>query len=421
MNHDAAAHPDSPVHGPARDFVTDYATRSEEFRPSPVRAVFETALDPSVVSLAGGNPDLSLLPGGSIAELASSLLSERGPEILQYGSGAGTESLRALVVELMAQRGSTVTQAEVQPLAGSQAGLDLVTKLYCNPGDVVLAEGPTYVGALGVFGSYEVEVRHVDIDSDGLDPDAVAAALDAARAEGRRVPFLYTVPTYQNPTGVTLSVERRRALVEVCASHGVLIIEDDPYGMLGFDRSGSTASTGDSPATLHSMAPEHVIHLGSASKIFSPGLRVGWAIAPAAVRARMQIAAEAVLIHPSVLSQELAVAWLGSEQWPSVLDRTVALYRERAEATTAALTQHLGDRAEWTEPTGGFFTWVRFPGIELGDVLRRGIEHGVVIVPGAACYADGRSSDAVRIAYSGVSPERAAEGVRRLAAAIPAH
>lgn len=392
--------------------MTGFADRASEFRPSPVRAVFETALDPAVVSLAGGNPDLSLLPGGSIADLASSLLADRGPEILQYGSGAGTESLRALVVELMARGGSAITQAEVQPLAGSQAGLDLVTKLYCNPRDVVLAEGPTYVGALGVFGSYEVEVRHVDIDQEGLDPDEVARALDQLAAEGRRVPFLYTVPTHQNPTGVTLPAERRRALVEVCASRGVLVVEDDPYGMLGFDRSAAAAPT------LHSLDPENVIHLGSASKIFSPGLRVGWAVAPAQVRARMQIAAEAVLIHPSVLSQELTVAWLGSPQWPVVLDETIALYRERAEAATAALAAHLGDRAEWTEPSGGFFTWVRFPGTELGDILRRGIAEGVVIVPGAACYADGRSSDAVRVAYSGVSPERIDEGIRRLTAAV---
>lgn len=392
---------------------TGFATRSEEFRPSPVRAVFETALDPSVVSLAGGNPDLSTLPEGSVAQLASSLLQERGTEILQYGSGAGTDGLRELVVELMARRGSTITPGEVQPLAGSQAGLDLVAKLYCNPGDVILAEGPTYVGALGVFGSYEVQVRHVDIDRDGLDPEAVAYAIDNARAQGHRVPFVYTVPTHQNPTGVTLSPERRRGLVEVCAARGVMIIEDDPYGLLDFDRTTGPV------ATLHSMAPDHVIHLGSASKIFSPGLRVGWAVAPAHVRSRMQIAAEAVLIHPSVLSQELVVAWLGSPQWATVLDRSVALYRERAQATTAALREHLGDRAEWTDPQGGFFTWVRFPGVELGDILTRGIQEGVVIVPGAACYADGRSSDAVRVAYSGVSPERVAEGIRRLARAVP--
>lgn len=392
--------------------MTAFAKRAEEFRPSPVRAVFETAMDPSVVSLAGGNPDLSLLPGGSIGTLAATLLADRGPEVLQYGSGAGTEAFRALVVNLMRSRGSQVTEDQVQPLAGSQAGLDLVTKLYCNPGDVVLAEGPTYVGALGVFGSYEVEVRHVDIDGEGLNPDDVAAALDTLAREGRRVPFLYTVPTFQNPTGVSLSTERRRALVEVCAARDVMILEDDPYGLLAFDRGADPAPM------LHSLAPDHVIHLGSASKIFSPGLRVGWAVAPGSVRARMQIAAEAVLIHPSVLSQELAVAWLGSPKWPKVLDRTVALYAERAAAVTGALAEHLGDRAEWTDPTGGFFTWVRIPGADLNDVLGRGIQEGVVIVPGAACYADGRSSDAVRVAFSGVTPERAREGIRRLASAV---
>lgn len=402
--------PPDPIHP-----LLGFASRAGEFRPSPVRAVFETAMDPSVISLAGGNPDLSLLPTDLLAERAASLLGQRGPEILQYGSGAGIESLRALVVDLMAQRGSTVRDQEVQPLAGSQAGLDLVTKLYCNPGDVVLAEGPTYVGALGVFGSYEAEVRHVPVDQDGLDPQHVADAADALAAEGRRVAFLYTVPTYQNPTGVTLSEERRRALVEVCAVRGVLVVEDDPYGLLGFDRSAPALPT------LHSLAPEHVIHLGSTSKIFSPGLRVGWAVAPAQVRARMQVAAEAVLIRPSVLSQELAVDWLSSPEWPKVLDQTVVLYRERARATTAALTEHFAGCAEWTEPTGGFFTWVRFPGTDQSEILIRGIREGVVVVPGAACYAAPNApSDAVRIAFSGVEPAEIAEGVARLARALPA-
>lgn len=390
----------------------EFASRAAEFRPSPVRAVFETAMDPSVVSLAGGNPDLSGLPGEDIGTLAASLLSERAGEILQYGSGAGTTPLKNLIVQLMARGGSEITTADILPTTGSQAGLDLVTKLYCNPGDVVLAEGPTYVGALGVFGAYEVDVRHAEVDEQGMDPQIVAEMLDALAAEGRRVPFVYVIPSFQNPTGVTMPEERRRELVRVCAERGVLIVEDDPYALLSFDRSGPLPS-------MHGMDPENVIHLGSFSKVFAPGLRVGWMVAPPAVRGRLQIAAESVVIHPSNLAQSLVTAWVGSDRWGTILDQTVELYRERWEAMNAALEEFLGDRATWTVPTGGFFTWVTVPGLsESGDVLQNAIGKGVVLVPGSACYADARPSDAVRLAFSGVSPARIHEGVKRVAEAL---
>ncbi|GAA2120501.1 PLP-dependent aminotransferase family protein [Kocuria atrinae] len=387
----------------------EFASRAAEFRPSPVRAVFETAMDPSVVSLAGGNPDLSVLPGGDIGALASSLLAERGGEILQYGSGAGTTPLRDLVVQLMSRGGSDITSADVLPTTGSQAGLDLVTKLYCNPGDVILAEGPTYVGALGVFGAYEVDVRHVEVDEHGLDPQRVATALEQLAAEGKRVPFVYVIPSFQNPTGVTMPAERRRELVRVCAKRDVMIVEDDPYPLLSFDRSGPLPS-------MHGMDPEHVIHLGSFSKIFAPGLRVGWLVAPPEVRGRLQIAAESVVIHPSNLAQSLVTSWVGSEQWEPALDRAVEFYRERWQAMKAALEEFMPEHASWTEPTGGFFTWVTVPGLaDKDDLLRDAIEQGVVLVPGSACYSDGRSSDAVRLAFSGVSPVRIREGVKRFA------
>ncbi len=241
----------------------EFASRAAEFRPSPVRAVFETAMDPSVVSLAGGNPDLSVLPAGTSA-LGILLLAERAGEILQYGSGAGTTPLRDLVVHLMSRGGSDITAADVLPTTGSQAGLDLVTKLFCNPGDVILAEGPTYVGALGVFGAYEVDVRHVELDDHGLDPEHVATALDELAAEGKRVPFVYVIPSFQNPTGVTMPAERRRELVRVCAERDVMIVEDDPYALLSFDRSGPLPS-------MHGMDPEHVIHLAASRRSLPRG------------------------------------------------------------------------------------------------------------------------------------------------------
>ena len=308
----------------------------------------------------------------------------------------------------MRLQGAETTPDTIQITAGSQAGLDLVTKLFCDPGDVVVAEGPTYVGALGVFGSYEVEVAHVDVDDDGLDPEAVAGRIDGLRAAGRSVKFVYTIPNFHNPTGVTLTEARRRRLVEVCAERGVLILEDDPYALLGFDRAHRLPS-------LYSLDPGTVIHLGSFSKIFSPGLRVGWIAAAPAVRARLQIAAEAVTIHPSVLGQELAAEYVASEHWRPALDRAVDLYRARCAAMMTALERFMPEGVRWTRPAGGFFTWLDLdPALDHGDLLGRAIGHGVVLVPGGACYADGRASTSLRLAYSAASPEDITEGVRRV-------
>lgn len=397
---------------PRPGHASHFAHRSEEFRPSPVRAVFEIAMRPGMISLAGGNPDTTVLPHEVIAGMAARILAERGPEVLQYGSGAGVQRLPRLVCELMGLQGADVTPDRIQVTAGSQAGLDLVTKLFCDPGDVVVAEGPTYVGALGVFGSYEVDVRHVDVDDDGVDPEAVAELIDALRAAGRTVKLVYTIPFFHNPTGVTLPESRRRRLVEVCAERGVLILEDDPYGLLGFDRAHRLPS-------LYSLAPDTVIHLGSFSKIFSPGLRVGWIAAAPTVRARLQLAAEAVTIHPSVLSQELAAEYVGSEHWRPALDLAVSRYAARCAAMLAALETHMPEGVRWTRPAGGFFTWLDLDPARPGDageadLLRRAVEHGVVLVPGAACYADGRPSTSLRLAYPSASEEDIAEGVRRL-------
>ncbi|WP_144802591.1 aminotransferase-like domain-containing protein [Kocuria rhizophila] len=391
--------------------MSGFASRADEFRPSPVRAVFEVARDPSVVSLAGGNPDLSVLPADAVGDVASLLLRGHAGEVLQYGSGAGMDGLRELVVKLMARGGSTVTGADILPTTGSQAGLDLVTKLYCNPGDVIVAEGPTYVGALGVFGAYEVDVHHVEMDHDGMQPEAVARALDELAAQGRRVPFVYAIPSFQNPTGVTMPEERRRELVEVCAQRDVMIVEDDPYALLAFDRSEPLPS-------MHGMDPEHVIHLGSFSKIFAPGLRVGWMAAPPEVRGRLQIAAESVVIHPSNLAQSLVTSWVGSEHWEPALDRAVELYKERWTAMEEALTEYMPDSASWTTPSGGFFTWVTAEELRGKDILAEAIAHGVVLVPGSASYMDGRESNAARLAFSGVAPARIREGVKRFAEAL---
>lgn len=404
-----------PGAGPARPRGQEgfrYARRERELRPSPVRAVFELALDPRFVSLAGGNPDTALLPHQEIAEISSRLLSERGAEILQYGSGAGIGALTEVIGGLMGAQGARVSSSELLITTGSQMGIDLATKLLCDPGDVVVAEGPTYVGAMGVLGAYEARLRQIPVDDDGMVPQALEETLEAVEREGGRVGYVYTIPHHQNPSGTTLSLPRREQVVEICARRGVPIVEDDPYAFVGFP--------GTEPLPcLYSLNPRGVVHLGSFSKIFSPGMRVGWLAAPPRVRDRLQIAGESVDIHPSVLAQEIVAAYVGTPSWQEHLGRLRRTYASRSRSLLSSLEAHAPHGVRWTVPRGGFFVWVSIEGVDPGaDILGAAIERELIIVPGSACFAGRPPSAGLRLAYSSSSAEVLEEGARRLSQLI---
>ncbi len=387
------------------------AARAAGFQPSPVRAVFDVSMQPGMISLAGGNPYLPALPVEGIADLARAVVAERGLEALQYGSGAGTEELQALICQVMELEGVTARPENIQVTAGSQMALELVTKLFCDPGDVVIAEGPTYVGALGVFEGFQAEVAHVAMDEHGVNPERLQEVIAGLKAAGKTIKFFYTIPNFNNPSGISLSPERRQRVVEVCRAEGVLIVEDNPYGLLSFEGSAAPA--------LHSLDPENVLYLGSFSKIFAPGLRVGWVVAPEDVRGRLQIASEATTICPSVLSQLLVENYISSFDWRGQIASYSSVYASRCRATLDALAAHMPDGTRWTTPTGGFFTWVTLSeGIDTEQVLAAAIDAGVVFVPGSAFYADGGGTNQLRIAFSFADEEQLTEGVRRLGEAI---
>lgn len=407
--------------------VQAFAQRAGGFRPSAVRDVFEVAMQPGIISLAGGNPDLELLPRAALAEFAARAVLDDGAEILQYGSGAGYEPLAELICDFMEVEGARPQVDEVQLTAGSQMGLDLATKLLVNPGDVIVTEGPTYTGALGTFAGYQAQIQHVPVDEDGMNPAALAETLAALQAAGHRVGFVYIIPNFQNPTGVSIPRERRAELLEICRRYGVVVVEDNPYGLLSFDQSRQPS--------LYSMDPDNVIYLGSFSKIFSPGVRVGWMVAPAPVRKFLQIAAEAVTICPSVLSQRLTFDYMQAGLWQPHLQRSSALYQERCQAVLQALEEYMPAGTRWTTPAGGFFTWVTLPEDVVPTTteafLQPAIDHGVVFVPGSAFYeqhtpagmpqpSTAYGSHELRIAYSALPPEELAVGVQRLAQTLTA-
>lgn len=387
-----------------------YSERTHHMKASAIRALFAVANRPEVVSLAGGMPFLDGLPLEHIAETSARLIRDHGTSALQYGSGQGTPELREQIVEVMAHEAINAHADDVVVTTGSQQALDLVTRIFIDPGDVIVAEAPSYVGALGVFNAAQGEVVHVPMDDDGLIPEALDDTLTRLAASGRRAKFIYTVPNFHNPGGMTLSLERRPRIVEIAKKHGVLILEDNPYGLLGFD-------TDPLPA-LHSFAPDHVIYLGSFSKTFSPGYRVGWALAPHAVREKLVIASEASILCPSMIAQMSISSYLETWDWLGQVKKFREVYRERRDAMISALEEHLPD-ATWTVPQGGFYTWLTLPeGLDAQTMLPRAVTELVAYVPGPAFFSDGGGRANMRLSFCYPTPERITEGVRRLARVV---
>ncbi|MFN8074377.1 MAG: PLP-dependent aminotransferase family protein [Kineosporiaceae bacterium] len=391
-------------------WVGAYATRTRGMTASEIRALFAVASRPEVVSLAGGMPFLNALPLDVVAGSMQSLVSEHGTVALQYGSGQGHPDLREQIIGVMSPQAVQCHPDDIVVTTGSQQALDLVTRIFVDPGDVVVAEAPSYVGALGVFRAYQADVVHVPLDADGLIPEALEATLTSLRAAGRRVKLLYTVPNHHNPAGVTMSAERRPRIVEIARRFGVLVLEDDPYGLLGFD--------GDPLPSLQSYDPDGVIYLGSFSKTFAPGLRVGWAVAPHAVREKLVLASESAILCPSNFSQLAIARYLTTHDWKHQVGVFRDLYRERRDAMIDALGE-LIPRASWNVPRGGFYVWVQLPpGLDAKAMLPRAVTERVAYVPGTAFYADGQGRTSLRLSYCYPTSERIREGVRRLALVI---
>ncbi len=388
-----------------------YAARTAGMTASEIRALFAVASRPEVVSLAGGMPNLAALPLDTLSAQVAEIIAEDGLVALQYGSAHGVPALREQICEIMALEGIKAHPDDVVVTVGSQMGLDMVTRLFCDPGDVVIAEGPSYVGALGSFAAYQAQVVHVAMDESGLVPELLREALVRTEKAGRRVKFLYTIPNFHNPAGVTLAVERRAEILEICRDHGVLVVEDNPYGLLGFD--------GQTYPALRSTDPENVVYLGSFSKTFASGLRVGWVLAPHAVREKLVLAAESATLCPPTFNQMIVSRYLATHDWKGQIKKFQENYRDRRDAMLSALEQHLPPGCSWTKPDGGFYVWVTVPeGVDTKAMLPRAVTARVAYASGTGFYADGFGSRQMRLSYCYPTPERIREGVRRLAAVL---
>jgi 2-aminoadipate transaminase len=390
-----------------------FAERTGVMRSSAMRDLMAITARPEVISLAGGLPDTSTFPSRTFAAQMTKIAQESTAEALQYGPTEGFAETVDCIVEVMGAEGMLPDHDDVIVTTGGQQAIDLICKTLVDPGDVVVCEAPTYPGAVPVFCSYQADVVQIDCDEDGVRVDDLEEVLERLDREGRRPKFVYSVPSFQNPAGVTLSLERRLRLVELARQRELLVVEDNPYGLLRF--------SGEALPPLYQLdGGDFVIYVGTLSKILSPGIRLGWAVAPPPVMEKIVLGKQAADLCTSTLTQHFVREYFAEGRWREYVESLVEIYRGRRDTMVEALRRHFPEQATWTEPEGGLFIWATLPDyIDTSDLLAKALRRDVAFVPGQAAYVDesrGRSS--MRLNFSGVGEEEIREGVRRIGKAI---
>jgi 2-aminoadipate transaminase len=389
-----------------------YAQRTQRIQSSAIRELLKLTEQPDVISFAGGLPAPDVFPVKEFQEACQKVLAEHGPQALQYSATEGYRPLREMIARHTARYGIVVGPDNILITSGSQQALDLIGKVFINPGDRILVEKPTYLGALQAWNAYQAEYVTVPLDDDGMQTEKLEEALRVGPK------FLYVLPNFHNPAGVTLSLERRKKLIELADHYGVPIIEDDPYGQLRYEGDHLPSLVVlDNEFQRHAGAPYsgNVIYLSTFSKTLAPGLRLGWIIAPVEVIKRLAQAKQGADLHTSTFTQMVAyeVARGGFLDKHVRFIRTV--YRERRDAMLEALARYFPAGVHWTRPQGGLFLWVILPEhVDAAEVFTAAIQEKVAFVPGAPFHPDGSGHNTMRLNFSYMGPEKIEEGIKRL-------
>ncbi|HIS39366.1 MAG TPA: PLP-dependent aminotransferase family protein [Candidatus Aphodovivens avistercoris] len=388
-----------------------HARRIEKMRSSPVRDLFSAAVRPDIISLSGGMPDVSLLPVTAIRKAVRATVEDHRAQALQYGTTDGRVETKSVFCELMRDIGVRCKPDQVLITSGAQEALDLLGKVFIDPGDIILVEGPTYLTALQAFSTYEPDVRAIPFDDQGMRMDLLEEELKRIGKGNPRLKFCYTIPNFQNPGGVTMTQERRKRLLELSHEYDFLVVEDDPYGRLRYE--------GGHQIPLKAQ-DDRVIYLGTISKIFAPGLRCGWVVAPRSIIGKINLVKQGSDLCGSSFDQIVVEHYFTDTPWQRTLQKFVKTYRIRRDAMLAALEEHFPPEASWTHPEGGFFVWVTLPEyVDTGSMLAEALEAGVTYVPGDSFFPGGtKGKNCMRINFSYESPENIEEAIRRLAGVI---
>jgi 2-aminoadipate transaminase len=389
---------------------------------STIRELLKLTEKSDIISFAGGLPAPELFPVEQFQEATHRVLKQHGPKALQYSTTEGYEPLREFIVDKMGQYGIKATPENILITSGSQQALDLLGKVFIDPGDQILTERPTYLGAIQAWQAYRAEFISVPVDDDGLDTGALEKALAA------RPKFMYILPNFQNPSGVTLPPVRRWEIVDLADHYGIPIVEDDPYGELRFEGehipplvvldSKNMMSSGKNG---HSFSQGNVIYLSTFSKTLAPGLRLGWIVAPTEVVQQCVKAKQGMDLHTSSFIQMVAYEVIKDGFLPTHVRRIRQVYGERRDIMLAAMEKHFPPDVRWTRPQGGLFLWVTLPeSIDAGSVLPKAIANKVAFVPGTSFYPDGSGHNTFRLNFSNARPEQIETGIRRLGEVLTA-
>jgi 2-aminoadipate transaminase len=385
-----------------------FAERTKVMKSSAMRDLMALTEREDVISLAGGLPDTSTFPPDSYASLMRTVAADSCARALQYAPTEGLALVKNCIVDVMRAEGMEVDPDEMLVTTGGQQVIDLMCKTLIDPGDVIVAEAPTYPGAVPTFCAYQADVVQVRMDRDGMRVDELESTLDELERSGRRPKFIYTVPNFHNPAGVTLSLDRRRELVRIAQERELLVLEDNPYGLLRYESDPL-------PTLLSLDGGNYVVYASTFSKILSPGMRLGWTVAPRPVLEKMNIGKQGSDLCSSSLSQYFVAAYFESGPWHEYVRSLIEIYRRRRDVMLDALAEHYPREAEWTHPEGGLFIWATLPDyIDTTDLLARALEQRVAFVPGRAAYVDGRGGSSMRLNFSGVNEDDIREGIRRI-------
>ena len=395
---------DSECEGEQKEMKIRFARRMESIHASTIREILKVTEQPDIISFAGGLPAPELFPVAEILSATERVLRETGGQALQYGPTEGFSPLREMFAAEMGKRGVRCSAEEVLVTTGSQQSLDLLGKIFLDAGDCVLTENPTYLAALQAFQAYEVRFAAVPTDDRGLIPEALPEIIERERPK-----FLYTIPNFQNPTGVTLTAERRRTLYSIAARYGLIVVEDDPYGMLRY--------AGSAIAPIKSLDTEGiVIYLSTISKTIAPGLRTGWAVTTNEINRKLTIVKQAADLHTSSLDQRIVHRYLSDFDNEAHVERVRKSYGERYSIMDASLKETMPAGFSWTHPEGGMFLWVTCPeGVDTNDLMLEALKRKVLFVPGRDFFPDASGQRFMRLNFSNASPEQIRGGIRRLA------
>ena len=396
------------------DFL--YANRVKGMKSAATRDLMATLSRPGIISLAGGFPDTRAFGEEALREISHNVAADSA-QALQYGPTGGLEGIKDVIVDVMEAENTGARQEDIFITTGAQQGLDLVGKVFLDEGDAVLCEGPTYAGALNAFAAYRPRIIHVPMDRAGMIPLAARDALNSARKRGIHVKFIYTVPNFQNPTGVTLAVERRRELLEIAHEYDLVVLEDNPYGMLRFE--GEALPTIASLEQESGAGADRVVYLGTFSKIFAPGVRLGWVHAQPGILHKINIGKQGADICSSNLSQMLIYSYFRHADWRSYVKRLMAINKERRDAMLDALAEYMPHEVHWTHPEGGLFVWATLPSyLDATAMLPRAVAKNVAYVPGEGFYSGGAGKNCMRLNFSFVEPESIRRGIELLSEVI---